>query len=128
MTKISEAAKREACRLANAEAGCEVWAPRDVAMSTSVFRALTRVLQDVSDKVKVILPDLRPDYYDPYIKARNEAIRSLILSDDPDPLEELAAELCSRLQCSVDAAHRTVREALLKRGLKITKIEETDNG
>lgn len=128
MTKISEAAKRKACELAN-----DVWhesyslslfdhpgAPNGRPAFPSLL-ALARVLQQHSDVAKDIEPSLMPDHYDPRIKDANNKLRALILPDDPDPVDALADELFDGFAIGAGHHKRRLIAALAKHGLNIIK-------
>jgi len=113
MTEISEAAKRKACELANKPlrhtAGC--WEPDDCDRDETLH-ALARVLQEHSDVAK-----------DAAAMARNgewsnaaDTLQSLILPDDPDPLDKFAKWLNV---CSKDG--KKLQEAAAMFGLKLVE-------
>lgn len=127
MTKISEAAKRKACELAN-----DVWhesyslslfdhpgAPNGRPAFPSLL-ALARVLQQHSDVAKGVL------YRDStgYLSVKPNAgltLRSLILPDDPDPVDALADELFDGFAIGAGHHKRRLIAALAKHGLNIIK-------
>jgi hypothetical protein len=120
--KISEAAKRKACKLANAERPPNLLCksvPEDIDLDYHLT-ALARVLQEHSDVAKGVL------YRDStgYLSVKPNAgltLRSLILPDDPDPVDALADELFDGFAIGAGHHKRRLIAALAKHGLNIIK-------
>lgn len=116
MTQPSEAAKRKACELANAAVprNNTPWEPAYVGDTRfGAITALARYIQQTSDVAKGLLtaPYLGPE--------RRAALQSLILPDDPDPLDKFAKWLNG---CSKDG--RKLQEAAAMFGLKIVQSDD----
>ena len=122
MTKITEAAARKACKLANDVArergGIPDWVERDLGRSDSLM-ALARVLQEHSDVAKDVQAAIRSAYADEptsYAHAYANTLCGLILPDEPDALDKFAKWLNV---CSKDG--KKLQEAAAMFGLKIVE-------
>ena len=114
--KISEAA----FRAVEAEVQKELDREPSLNQSQALHRALARVLQEHSDVAKGVL------YRDStgYLSVKPNAgltLRSLILPDDPDPVDALADELFDGFAIGAGHHKRRLIAALAKHGLNIIK-------
>jgi len=129
VTKISEAAKRQACELANAVirhpgdwkwcVGDIDWTPSGaVPASRPAIIALARVLQERSDVAKSCAWRINT-LHSP--QETVEHLQSLILPDEPDPLLDIIKNHYAG-SVSPPQLASSIRTELAKRGLKIVEV------
>ena len=111
MTKISEAAKRNARELLTAEYDIRPFNDWPYTDEEIAERVLARVLQERSDVAKEL--QSWPAYGD----AWRERLQALILPDEPDPVDTLLSCYFS------DAAAKSFKANLVKRGLEIVEVK-----
>lgn len=117
MTKITDAAKRKACELANTSwrnrPGC--WLLEDVG-EDETLHALARFIQETSDVAKVAAD--RADFEAGRPSGVRDILDPLILPDEPDPLLGVVEEAIAG---TAEKGAAQLREVLAKRGLKIVE-------
>lgn len=122
MTEISEAAKRKACELANAEFGdgdsTRLWELKDVGPLTPSLVALARYIQQTSDVALAVYKNFPLDDWPDDLA---DDLLDIIIDDDPDPVEAALNEWFDDVEAT-DAA--SVRAYLANHGLQITRKDE----